>query len=274
MKISFEVFPPKKDGDFEQAFEIVRTLSGYRPEYISVTYGAGGSKSKKTLDIASYIQKECSTKAVAHLTCVGSTKSEILQRCREFEEKQVSHILALRGDRPKDMSDAQFAEREFMYAVDLIRFLKENSGLHIMAACYPEKHAEAESLEEDLQYMKEKQELGAESFISQMFFDNAFFYDFMDKAAAKGIVRPVHAGIMPITSAKQLGTSVSLSGSSVPKKLADVIAKYGADPKDMYKAGIAYAIEQILDLKEQGAGAVHIYTMNKPEVAAEIIKNI
>lgn len=272
MKISFEVFPPKKDGDFGQAFAVVRALSQHRPEFISVTYGAGGSKSKKTLEIASYIQKECALRAVAHLTCVGSTREEILCRCREFEELGVSHVLALRGDRPKDMSDARFEGREFTYATDLIRFLRENSSLHIMAACYPEKHAESRSLEDDLRYMRMKQELGAEAFISQMFFDNQLFYDFLEKARAMGIRQPVHAGIMPITAARQLGTSVSLSGSSVPKKLADVIATHGADPEDMRKAGIDYAIEQIRDLQQQGVSGVHLYTMNKPEIAAEILR--
>ncbi|MDE6312224.1 MAG: methylenetetrahydrofolate reductase [NAD(P)H] [Lachnospiraceae bacterium] len=274
MHISFEVFPPKKEGDFEQAFEIVRTLSEYNPKYISVTYGAGGSKSKKTLDIASYIQKECRTSAVAHLTCVGSTRKEILARCKELKEHNISYVLALRGDRPKDMSDQQFNSREFAYAMDLIAFLKENSSLAIMASCYPEKHVESNSIEEDLYYMKEKQNLGVKSFISQMFFDNELFYDFMDKAAAKGISVPIHAGIMPVTSAKQLGTSVSLSGCSVPKKLADVIARYGANSADMRKAGIEYATKQIEGLKRQGVAGVHIYTMNKPEVAAEMIRSL
>jgi len=274
MQVSFEVFPPKKDGNFERAFEVVRSLSDCRPEFISVTYGAGGSKSKKTLDIASYIQQECHTMAVAHLTCVGSTRAEILKRCKEFEKKQISHVLALRGDRPKDMGDEQFDSREFFYAADLIQFLKENSNLHLMAACYPEKHFEARSMEDDLRHMKEKQDLGVECFISQMFFDNPLFLAFWDRAFAVGISRPVYAGIMPITSAKQLGTSVSLSGSSVPKKLADVIAKYGDNPEDMYQAGIEYAVRQIRDLKAQGVDGIHIYTMNKPEVAAEIMRNM
>lgn len=274
MHISFEVFPPKKDGNFEKAFEIVRALSVLKPEFISVTYGAGGSKSKKTMDIASYIQKECSTLAVAHLTCVGSTKDEILAQCQEFESNQISHVLALRGDRPKDMSDEQYEQREFFYAADLIKFLKENSKLKIMAACYPEKHYEAASIKEDLRHMKEKQDLGVDSFITQMFFDNRFFYHFREKTSAMGIIQPIHAGIMPITSVKQLGTSVSLSGSSVPKKLADIIAQYGENPDDMYKAGIDYAVGQIRDLKEHGADGLHIYTMNKPEVAEQIVKSL
>lgn len=272
MHISFEVFPPKKDGNFGTAFKVVKELSEYAPEFISVTYGAGGSKSKKTLEIASYVQKECHTKAVAHLTCVGSTREEILERCKELEANQVTHVLALRGDRPKDMSDEQFNGREFFYATDLIRFLKENSGLHMIAACYPEKHFEAASMEADLSHMKEKQELGVESFITQMFFDNRLFYDFCEKARGIGITTPVHAGIMPITSVGQLGTSVSLSGSSVPKELADLIARFSESPDDMYKAGIDYAVRQIRDLRENGVDGVHLYTMNKPEIAAEIME--
>ena len=274
MHISFEVFPPKKDGNFETAFEVVRRLSDLTPEFISVTYGAGGSKSKKTLEIASYIQKECKTTAVAQLTCVGSTKDEILQRCREFEENNIQHVLALRGDRPKDMSDEQYNGREFYYATDLIKFIRENSGLKIMAACYPEKHFEAATIEEDISYMKEKQDLGVEDFISQMFFDNHYFLEFCEKARAHGIVKPIHAGIMPITSANQIGTSISLSGSSVPKELTDLIAKYGENADDMYKAGVEYAINQIADLKKNGVHGIHIYTMNKPQIAEDIAKAI
>lgn len=274
MQISFEVFPPKKDGNFETAFAVVKRLSELKPEFISVTYGAGGSKAGKTLEIASYIQRECDTQAVAHLTCVGSTRQEILERCREFEERGITHILALRGDRPRDMSDEKYDAREFGYATDLIRFLKENSNLHLLAACYPEKHFEAKSLEQDLHYMKEKQELGVEGFISQMFFENRCFEEFLNKAQQMGIRKPVHAGLMPITSANQLGTSVSLSGSSVPKELSDLIARFGDSPEEMYKVGIDYAVRQILGLKEQGVEGVHIYTMNKPQVAEDIWRNI
>ena len=272
MNLSFEVFPPKKDGSFDTAFEVVERLAEYQPQFISVTYGAGGSKSKKTLEIASHIHNECRTMAVAHLTCVGNTRSEIVERCRELEAHNVMHVLALRGDRPKDMPDEQYNAREFIYATDLIRFIRENSGLHVMAACYPEKHFEAPSMEADLAVMKEKQELGVEEYISQMFFDNRLFYDFLEKARAIGITKPIHAGIMPLTSAKQLGTSVSLSGSSVPKALSDLIAAYAENPEDMYQAGIEYAAAQIADLREHGVDGVHIYTMNKPKVVGDILR--
>lgn len=272
--ISFEVFPPKKEGDFAAAYEVVEKLADMSPEFISVTYGAGGSHSKKTLDIASYIHNELHVPAIAHITCVGSTKEHIRELVAGLKEKNVSHILALRGDRPKDMTDEQYDKREFIYALDLMHFLKEESGFRILGACYPEKHFEALSMEDDLLHMKEKQDAGVEGFISQMFFDNEVFYGFLEKTEKKGITVPVHAGIMPITSARQLGTSVSLSGSSVPKKMADLIAKHADNSEEMYKYGIDYAIGQISDLRENGVEKIHIYTMNKPKIAEEILKGI
>ena len=272
--ISFEVFPPKKEGNFLTAFEVVKELSTLSPDFISVTYGAGGSQSKKTLEIASYIENEIHIPAVAHLTCVGSTKEEIYKRCKEFKENNINRVLALRGDRPENMTDEQYNSREFIYASDLIKFIKDNFDFEIIGACYPEKHFEALSIEEDLKYMKQKQDLGTECFISQLFFENKYFYDFIDKGKKIGINVPVYAGIMPITSAKQIGTTVSLSGSSVPKKLSDLIARYGDNPDDMYKAGIDYAIWQIRDLMENGAEGIHIYTMNKPHSARTIMEAI
>lgn len=273
-QISFEVFPPKKEGEFESAFAVVKELAALEPEFISVTYGAGGSHSKKTLEIASYIQNELHIPAIAHLTCVGSTREQISALCREFAAHNISRVLALRGDRPKDMTDEQFAGREFTYASDLMKYVGEHTGLHMAAACYPEKHFEAASKEDDLRHMKEKQDAGAELFISQMFFDNDFFYRFRQQAVKAGITVPIHAGIMPITAAKQIGTSVSLSGSTVPKELSDLIAVYGDRPEEMYKAGIDYAVGQIKDLREKGVDGIHIYTMNKPAIAKEIVSNL
>lgn len=272
--LSFEVFPPKKDGEFETAFEVLDALAKLQPDFISVTYGAGGSRCGKTVEIASYIQNTLQIDALAHMTCVGSRKEDLLKVCRELEEKKVQHVLALRGDRPKDMSDEQFHSRDFAHASDMTAFLKEHSPLHIAGACYPEKHYECFSMESDLQNLRRKQDAGAEFFITQLFFDNDAFYSFREKAAAKGIVLPICAGIMPITSAKQLGTTISLSGSSVPKALADIIAAYSDSPEDMRKAGIDYAIRQIRDLQENHTDGIHIYTMNKPKVAAEIVAGI
>lgn len=272
--ISFEVFPPKKDGEFEAAFEILNALATHDPAFISVTYGAGGSRSGKTIEIASYIQNKLHIDAVAHMTCVGSKKDDILAVCKALKEQNVSHVLALRGDRPKDMSDEQFASREFAHANDLIDFLRRNTDFTIAGACYPEKHFESFSMESDLNNLKKKQDAGASFFISQLFFDNDYYYSFLEKADKKGITIPICAGIMPITSSKQIGTTVSLSGSSVPKALADIIAAYGDNPEDMRKAGIDFCVRQIRDLQENGVKDIHIYTMNKPKMAAEIMANI
>lgn len=272
--ISFEVFPPKKDGEFEAAFETMDALAKLSPDFISVTYGAGGSKSKKTIEIASYIQNKLDIPALAHLTCVGNKKEEILAITKEMTDNNLSHVLALRGDRPKDMTDEVYNSRDFMYASQLMHFLRTETHMRFAGACYPEKHFECFSKESDLTHLKEKQDEGAEFFISQLFFDNDFFYDFRERAAKKGIVVPISAGIMPITSTKQIGTSVSLSGSSVPKAFADIIATYGDNAEDMRKAGIDYAIRQIRDLQENGVDDIHIYTMNKPKMAAEIMAGI
>lgn len=272
--LSFEVFPPKKEGEFEQAFAVLDELGKLCPDFISVTYGAGGSNSKKTVEIASYIQNTLHIQALAHLTCVGNTAAQIETVVQELKLHNVNHVLALRGDRPRDMTDEQFASREFAHASDLMHYLKEQSHLHIAGACYPEKHFEAPSLDTDLDYLMEKQNAGAELLITQLFFDNDFFYRFHDKAIQKGITIPICAGIMPITTQKQIGTTVSLSGSSVPKAMADMIAKYADSPEDMRKAGIDYAVRQILDLKEHNVDGIHIYTMNKPKMAAEIVAAI
>ena len=272
--LSFEVFPPKKDGEFEAAYEVLDALGKLSPDFISVTYGAGGSRSRKTVDIASYIQNTLHIDALAHMTCVGCKKEALLQVYKELKTANVSHVLALRGDRPKDMSDQQFASRDFAHANDMIAFLKKHTDLKIAGACYPEKHYECFSMESDLTHLKEKQDAGAQFFITQLFFDNDSFYSFLEKAGKKGITIPICAGIMPITSAKQLGTTVSLSGSSVPKALADIIATYGESPEDMRKAGIDYAVRQIQDLQQNHVDGIHIYTMNKPKTAAEIVAAI
>lgn len=273
-QISMEIFPPKKDSEFSSAFRVAEELAEINPAFISVTYGAGGSRSKSTVEIASYIQNELHVPAMAHLTCVGSTKEDIKKLCAEFKEHNISNVLALRGDRPKDMSDEQYNGREFVYASNLVEFLKKHTDFEVWGACYPEKHFESFSKESDLLHTKEKQEKGVSQFITQMFFDNDFFYGFRDLAERKGITAPIHAGIMPITSVGQIGRSISLSGSSVPKALSDIIAAYGENSEDMYKAGIDYAIRQCNDLLENGIDGIHIYTMNKPDVAKQIVKNL
>lgn len=272
--ISFEIFPPKKDGAFDTVFETLDALGKLNPDFISVTYGAGGSRSGETIQIASYIQNALGIDAMAHITCVGSRKEQLLKVCEALKENHIEHILALRGDRPRDMSDEQFLSRDFAHASDMMSFIREHTDLHMAGACYPEKHFEAFSMESDLNNLRRKQEAGAEFFISQLFFDNDFYYSFLEKAAKKGITVPICAGIMPITSAKQIGTTITLAGSSVPKALADILATYGDNPEEMRKAGIDYAIRQIRDLQENGVGDIHIYTMNKPKMATEIMNAI
>lgn len=272
--LSFEVFPPKKDGEFEKAFEVLDALGELKPDFISVTYGAGGSRSGKTVEIASYIQNTLHLDAVAHMTCVGSRREQLLNVYKELKKHSVKHVLALRGDRPKDMTDEQFASRDFAHASDMMEFLREETDLKLAGACYPEKHFEAFSMESDLNNLKKKQEAGAEFLISQLFFDNDFYYEFLEKTEKKGISIPICAGIMPITSAKQIGTTITLAGSSVPKALADIIAAYGENPEEMRKAGIDYAIRQIRDLQENGVNDIHLYTMNKPKMAKEIAEAI
>lgn len=268
--LSLEVFPPKKEEEFENIFDFLREAAKLHPDFISCTYGAGGSRAGKTIEIASFIQKELGIDAIAHITCVGFTKADLEKNCEALKAAGVNHVLALRGDRPQHMTDEQFNNREFFYATDLVRHLKAHTSLQISGACYPEKHFEAPSLEEDLTHLKEKVAAGVTSLVTQMFFDNACFYRFMELVRAKGITVPVHAGIMPITTAKQLGTTVSLSGSSVPKELADLIATYGENKEDMHKAGIDYAVRQIRDLKEHGVDGIHIYSMNKLKTTTEI----
>lgn len=272
--LSFEVFPPKKDGDFESAFEVMDELGKLSPDFISVTYGAGGSRAGKTVEIASYIQNTLGIDAVAHMTCVGSSRESLLQVSENLKQHNINYVLALRGDRPRDMSDAQFASRDFEHASDMMRFLGENTDLLMAGACYPEKHFESFSMESDLNHLKKKQEAGARFLISQLFFDNDYYYSFLEKAHRKGIDIPICAGIMPITSSKQIGTTITLSGSSIPKALSNLIATYGDSKDDMRKAGIDYAIRQIRDLQENGVDDIHIYAMNKPKMTAEIVSAI
>lgn len=272
--LSFEVSPPKTEDEFQAIFSKLDAMAALHPDFISCTYGAGGSKAGKTVEIASYIQHQLHIDAIAHMTCVGFKQEDLQKNCELLKKEGIRHVMALRGDRPQYMTDEQFNGREFFYASDMIRYLKENTDLEIAGACYPEKHYEAESFESDLMHLKEKVDAGASFLITQLFFSNDIFYRFLDKAGKAGITVPICAGIMPITSAKQIGTSVTLSGSSVPKELSDMIANYGENKDDMRKAGIDYAVRQIRDLKEHGVDGIHIYTMNRPKTTAEIVAQI
>lgn len=273
-RISLEIFPPKKEEEFAGAYELLDKMALLNPDFISVTYGAGGSRSKKTVEMTSYIHNTLKIPALAHLTCVGNTKNDIDRVVSDLKAAGIHRILALRGDRPAYMTDEQYNAREFEHASDMITYLKKNTDLSISGACYPEKHFESRSFTEDIRYLKQKVDLGLEMLISQLFFDNDMFYRFEEMIRIAGIDIPICAGIMPITTSKQLGTTVSLSGSSVPKKLADLIASYDNKPEDMRKAGIEYAVNQILDLKAHGIKDIHLYSMNKAKSTKEIFEAI
>ena len=271
---SCEVFPPKRDDDIYEIFQTLDAIEDLKPDYISVTYGAGGSNSKKTAKIASYIQNVCDVEALAHMTAVGMTRENLAERLGELQKKAVKRILALRGDKPRTMTEEEFEGREFRYASELIREIRDFGDFHIAAACYPEKHPESPDVETDLRYLKEKCDLGVEELITQMFFDNEKFYRFREKLDQIGIRASLHAGIMPITKVNQLGTSVSLSGSSVPTALSNLIANSAEDPAGMRQAGIEYAIRQVEDLMKHGVTGIHIYSMNKADVTREIYSEI
>lgn len=271
---SFEVFPPKKEEEFNDIYNTLNLLKTLNPDFISVTYGAGGSNSKKTAAIASYIKNSCDIEPIAHLTAVAMDEAFLKDFIKDLKKKGVSNILALRGDRPKDMSDAAYANRRFLHAEDIIRIIHRESDSCIAAACYPEIHPESESRESDLYYLKQKVDSGVDFLITQMFFDNHKFYEFRNLAEKKGIHVPISAGIMPITSAKQLGTSVTLSGTSVPGELRSLVAKYADTPADLRKAGIEYAAKQITDLIDNNVDGIHIYTMNKADTAKEIMRQL
>lgn len=271
---SFEVFPPKKNEEIYDLYKTLDTLTTLHPDFISVTYGAGGSNSKKTASIAAYIKNICEVEPIAHMTAVAMDEEFLHNLLQELQDKGIHNVLALRGDRPKDMNDEAFENRRFRYAEDIIRIIRQQSDICVAAACYPEIHPESVSRETDLQYLKQKIDTGVSFLITQMFFDNNQFYQFREDAAKYGIQIPISAGIMPITSAKQLGTSVSLSGTSVPKTLSNLVAKYADNPEDMRKAGIEYAIAQIEDLIDNDIDGIHIYTMNKAATACEIMNGV
>ncbi|MBR5360373.1 MAG: methylenetetrahydrofolate reductase [Lachnospiraceae bacterium] len=274
--LSFEVFPPKKDDDFANVFNTIDELAELNPDFISVTYGAGGSNSRKTLEVASYIQNKKNIDALCHMTCVGYTKADLDKALDDFDTSSLNNLLALRGDRPQTMSDEQFNNREFMYANEMVEYIRERKGdsVCIGGACYPEKHPESDSLEADITNIKRKVEAGLDFMTTQMCFDNELFYRYFDLLFNNGITIPVTCGIMPITKAGQLGRSVTLSGSSVPKKLSDLIALHGDDPDEMFEYGTEYAAEQIRDLKSHGVHGIHIYAMNNSRTVKAILEKL
>lgn len=270
-KVTFscEIFPPKKDTDFPGIFQTVDAIQALGVDFISVTYGAGGSTSKKTVDVASYIQNTHHTPALAHLTCCDSTREEIRQRLEEMKERGIENILALRGDRPKD-----FVPGPYTYAIDLIRDIKSQGDFCIGAACYPEGHVECEHKEDDIAYLKEKVDAGCDFLTTQMFFDNNIYYNFLYRILAAGIHVPVIPGIMPVINSKQIKRSCELSGTVLPTRFKAIADKFSDDPQAMEQAGIAYATEQIIDLIANGVKYIHLYTMNRPKTAGKIMENL
>lgn len=268
---SFEIFPPKGTGNLDAIFDTIDALASLRPDLISVTYGAGGSSRENTIEIASTIQSRYKLPAVAHLTCVGSTLEQTDALLDELKTKGVKTILALRGDRRPEM-DCQ--EGYFKHASELTAYIKKNYDFCVLGACYPEKHPEATSLEEDIRHLKEKVDAGADGLITQLFLDNDDFYRFRDQAQRAGVDVPIIAGIMPITQASMLKKVVSMCGARIPREVQRFVDAYGHNAEAVKEAGIAYATGQIIDLLAAGVDGIHVYSMNKAGITRQIEQNI
>ena len=273
--LSFEVFPPKTETAFESVKEATEEIAKLQPSFMSVTYGAGGGTSKYTLDIAKNIKDMYGVPTLAHLTCVSSTRETVRQKINEIEKSGIKNIMALRGDIPEDLKNADRSEWDYKYAVDLIYELKSiDPDFCIGGACYPEIHPESPNQREDIKRLKEKIDAGCDFLTTQMFFDNNLLYNFLYKIREAGITVPVIPGIMPITNAKQVERAVKLSGSFMPQRFKSLVDKFGSDPAAMKQAGIVYATDQIIDLYANNITNVHVYSMNKPDVAELIQRNL
>ncbi|MBQ3334966.1 MAG: methylenetetrahydrofolate reductase [Eubacteriaceae bacterium] len=266
--LSFEVFPPKTDSGIESVRSAVETISDFKPDYMSVTYGAGGDGGRYTADIAAHIKSRGVT-PLAHMTCVSATKESVKANLSTLRDIGVQNILALRGDLPDG-----YKPGDYRYAADLIADIKKYGDFCVGAACYPEGHPESASQKEDIRYLRQKVDAGCCFLTTQMFFDNNIFYNFMYKIREAGIHVPVVAGIMPITAASQVKRVIELSGCFVPRDFAAIVDHFASDDEAMYAAGIAYATGQIIDLFANGVTHVHIYSMNKPDVAGAIYQNV
>lgn len=270
--ISFEVFPPKTDAGYESVQRAVDEIAVLKPSFISVTYGAGGGTSKNTVKIASHIKNDLGVPSIAHLTCMSSTKEEVKHVIGQMKESGIENILALRGDKPKD-SDTPLPN-DYHYASELIHDIKEQGDFCIGAACYPEGHVDSPYKKDDILHLKEKVDCGVDFLTTQMFFDNNILYNFLYRIREKGITVPVLPGIMPVTNGKQIARICSLSGTVLPARFYAIVDKFGDNPAAMQQAGIAYATDQIIDLIANGIHNIHVYSMNKPEVAAAIMTNL
>ncbi len=273
--LSFEVFPPKTDSSFDSVKEATEKIAELRPAFMSVTYGAGGGTSKYTLDIAQNIENLYSVPTLAHLTCVSSTRETVKARIEDMKARGIENVMALRGDLTPELENSDRSGWAYSHASDLICELRESGAdFCIGAACYPEVHPESANSVEDIKHLKDKVDAGAQFLTTQMFFDNSLLYSFLYRIRETGITVPVVPGIMPITNAKQLERAIKLSGSFVPRRFMSLVDRFGSDPAAMKQAGIAYATDQIIDLYANGLPLVHVYSMNKPEVASKIQENL
>ncbi|MCI9442909.1 MAG: methylenetetrahydrofolate reductase [NAD(P)H] [Ruminococcus sp.] len=270
--ISFEVFPPKTDAGFDKVLEATDKIAALKPSYISVTYGAGGGTSKNTAKIASHIKDDLNILSLAHLTCASSTKEEVRDVISNLKQLGIENILALRGDIPEGMVFP--TGDRFRYAWELVDEIRKHGDFCIGAACYPEGHVENEHKADDIRYLKQKVDSGVDFLTTQMFFDNDIHYNFLYRIREAGITIPVLPGIMPITTASQMKRSQELSGTVFPRRFLALLDRFGSYPDAMKQAGIAYATDQIIDLLANGVRNIHIYSMNKPDVAAKIMENL
>ena len=268
--LSFEVFPPKTEDAYESVEHAAAEIAKLKPDFMSVTYGAGGGTSDYTVQIASTIQDVYKVTPLAHLTCVSSTREKVHVVLEQLKERGIENILALRGDIPKDGKTPEV----YHYASELIREIKSAGDFCIGAACYPEGHVESANKSVDMDYLKQKVEAGCDFVTTQMFFDNSVLYSYLYRIREKGITVPVIAGIMPVTNAGQIKRITQMSGSYLPSRFLSLVDKFGDKPAAMKQAGIAYATDQIIDLQANGVKGIHVYSMNKPDVAAKIKENL
>ncbi len=268
--LSFEVFPPKTEDRYETVEAAARKIAELMPDFMSVTYGAGGGTSRYTVDIAAALNNEYQVPTLAHLTCVSSTKEHVRHVLQEMKDKGIENVLALRGDIPEGGRTAH----DYRYASELISEIKSNGNFCIGAACYPEGHVESANKTEDITYLKQKVEAGCDFVTTQMFFDNNILYNYLYRIRERGITVPVVAGIMPVTSASQIQRICRMSGTYLPSRFKAIVDRFGDNPAAMKQAGIAYATEQIIDLIANGVNGIHIYSMNKPDVAARIQESL
>ena len=273
--LSFEVFPPKRTDAFESIRTATEEIAALRPSFMSVTYGAGGGTSRYTLDIARNIQERYGVPMLAHLTCVSSSKRTVHEQIEAMSAAGIVNVMALRGDLTPELEKSDRSRWDYRHAVELVRELKEfDPGFCVGGACYPEKHPESADQREDIRYLKEKVDAGCDFLTTQMVFDNNLFYNFMYKIREAGITVPILPGIMPITNASQVERAIKLSGAFIPQRFKALVDAFGSSPAAMKQAGIAYATDQIIDLFANNIRNVHVYSMNKPDVAAAIMANL